>query len=111
MRSSGDKARAIALRWQKRFRPMHAIRANVPRELRVSRDQQDQRARAANVGKLARDTLAVFAAKVAVDHGRASRQGSRYRDRIGRALGIGQEKQRWRAWFARLAVEAAGKRG
>lgn len=90
---------------------MHAVSANTARQFRIGCDQQSERARPANRRQLARNLGAVSRAEMAINHRRSARQPLGYRDRIGRAFGVGKEKQRWNRWPARIAVEPARERG
>jgi hypothetical protein len=90
---------------------MHAIRSNAVRQFWIGGDEQSQAPRPANRSKPAPDAGSITRAEMAINNGRAARQAPRDPDWIGRAFGISQEKQRWRARFAGLAVEAARERG
>lgn len=90
---------------------MHAVGANALRKFRIGRDQQYQAARAANTAQPPRHTRTIDRTKMPIHHGCPTRQALRDFHRIGRAGGVGEEKQRRNGWRARLAVEPARKRG
>ena len=98
-----EKARAVL--GQTLFRPVHAVCAHTPRQRSVACNEQDQAALAGKSGELARDAVAVFRAKMTVNHGYATRQFPCDGKRIGRAHGISEEIERWNGGRPRRTVE------
>lgn len=90
---------------------MHAIGANALRQFWICGDQQNQRARTANAPEPPRDIHAIGRAKMAINHGRATRQAFGDLNRIGRSGWIAQEIQRRNGRSAGVAVEPARERG
>lgn len=97
----------VAARWQAVLGPVYAGRANAARKSGISRNQQDQSSRAADIRQLARDACAIGCTEMPIDDGRAARQAPGCLRRIGRALWVGEEEEGRQRWCPHLAIETA----
>jgi hypothetical protein len=86
---------------------MDPVRAHAPGQRWISRDQQFQPPAFAEQSQCACAAMAVGRAEMAIDDSGSARQPPRDGDRIGRARGVGEEKQGRKRWRTGGAIEPA----
>lgn len=80
---------------QPRLRPMHSVRADLHRQTRIRRDQQDKAATPANFRELPSFDCPVRRPKMAIDDHPTGGQSPRRGDGIGDTFRIRHENGRW----------------